>query len=124
MLDMGFEPQIRRLVQHRDMPKVDGRHTVMFSATFPPEIQKLAAEFLRPHVFIAVGRVGGTTESIEQRLLWASPEKRHKFDLLLEQLELVPGKTLVFVQKKRVASQVKKWLKAEGINAEDIHGDR
>lgn len=121
---MGFEPQIRQLVLRRDMPQVDSRHTMMFSATFPPEIQKLAAAFLKQHVFIAVGRVGGTTEDIEQRLLLASPDKKHKYELLLEQLEAIAGRTLVFVQKKRVATQIKKWLRAEGINAEDIHGDR
>jgi len=124
MLDMGFEPQIRQLVQKRDMPDERNRRTLMFSATFPTEIQKLAKEFLRPYVFIAVGRVGGTTENIEQRLVWASAEKRQKFDLLLEELHRVPGKTLVFVSKKRVATQIKKWLKAEGELAEDIHGDR
>jgi len=124
MLDMGFEPQIRLLVQRRDMPDERRRRTMMFSATFPPEIQKLAKEFLKPYVFIAIGRVGGTTENIEQRLLWASAEKGQKFDMLIQELWRVPGKTLVFVQKKRVATQIKKWLKAEGESAEDIHGDR
>jgi len=124
MLDMGFEPQIRKLVQRSGMPGVSQRRTMMFSATFPSEIQKLAKEFLRPYVFIAVGRVGGTTENIEQRLVWASSEKRHKFDLLLAELQSLRDKTIVFVQKKRVATQIRKWLKAEGFGAEEIHGDR
>jgi len=124
MLDMGFEPQIRLLVQNRDMPGVNERRTVMFSATFPSEIQKLAKAFMKPYVFIAVGRIGGTTENIEQRLVLASAEKRQKFELVLEELKRVRGKTLIFVQKKRVATQIKKWLRAEGVNAEDIHGDR
>lgn len=124
MLDMGFEPQIRKLVQRSGMPGVNQRRTMMFSATFPSEIQKLAKEFMRPYVFIAVGRVGGTTENIEQRLVWASAEKRHKFDILLQELRALPDKTLVFVQKKRVATQLRKWLKTEGLDAEEIHGDR
>jgi len=121
---MGFEPQIRQLVQRRDMPAAKDRRTLMFSATFPAEIQKLAGEFMRQYIFIAVGRVGGTTENIEQRLVLATPDKKLKFELLTEQLEKVPGKTIVFVQKKRVAAQVRKWLRAAGVGAEEIHGDR
>jgi len=47
MLDMGFEPQIRRIVQQADMPDVNERQTLMFSATFPREIQMLARDFLK-----------------------------------------------------------------------------
>jgi len=47
MLDMGFEPQIRRIVQQADMPDVMDRQTLMFSATFPREIQMLARDFLK-----------------------------------------------------------------------------
>lgn len=66
MLDMGFEPQIRQIVQEMDMP-VDGRQTLMFSATFPKEIQRLAQDFLIDYVFLAVGRVGSTTDFITQK---------------------------------------------------------
>jgi len=49
MLDMGFEPQLRRIVERSDLPgKASGRATYMFSATFPEEIQRLAASYLRP----------------------------------------------------------------------------
>ena len=58
MLDMGFEPQIRRIVDMADMPPCGERQTLMFSATFPNEIQRLAADFLDDYVFLAVGRVG------------------------------------------------------------------
>ena len=50
MLDMGFEPQIRRIVERSDLTPREGRRTLMFSATFPSEIQELAATFLRPYV--------------------------------------------------------------------------
>jgi len=49
MLDMGFEPQIRRVVQRADMPSpgvAGGRQTLLFSATFPQEVQALAGDFL------------------------------------------------------------------------------
>ena len=61
MLDMGFEPQIRRIVQDSGMPGVQGRQTLMFSATFPREIQYLARDFLKDYVYLAVGRVGSTS---------------------------------------------------------------
>lgn len=109
----------------------------MFSATFPPEIQKLAAEFLRPYVWIAVGRVGSTTESITQVFVQATNDKRKKLQLTVEALTNGPsGRTLVFVQKKRTATWLKKQFSKGGpeggtpeerftpIPAGDIHGDR
>jgi len=56
MLDMGFEPQIRRIVEGEDMPPSSKRQTLMFSATFPKEIQRLAGSFLRDYIFLTVGR--------------------------------------------------------------------
>ena len=53
MLDMGFEPQIRRIVEQEHMPFE--RQTFMFSATFPKEIQRLASDFLKDYIFLAVG---------------------------------------------------------------------
>lgn len=56
--------QIRHIVEQTDMSP--DRQTMMFSATFPMEIQHLAQDFLKDYVFLAVGRVGSTTESITQ----------------------------------------------------------
>ena len=63
MLDMGFEPQIRHIVQGVDMPGTAERQTLMFSATFPRDIQLLAKDFLKDYVFLSVGRVGSTSEN-------------------------------------------------------------
>ncbi|CAL1715180.1 unnamed protein product [Somion occarium] len=68
MLDMGFEPQIRRIVQGEDMPGVQDRQTLMFSATFPRDIQMLARDFMKDYVFLSVGRVGSTSENITQKV--------------------------------------------------------
>ncbi|KAG5462409.1 MAG: P-loop containing nucleoside triphosphate hydrolase protein [Olpidium bornovanus] len=68
MLDMGFEPQIRRIVEEEDMPRTNDRITLMFSATFPRDIQHLARDFLRDYVFLSVGRVGSTSENITQKV--------------------------------------------------------
>jgi ATP-dependent RNA helicase DDX3X len=118
--------------------KERGRQTLMFSATFPAPIQKLAGEFMRPYVWIAVGRVGSTTDSITQVIVKATSEKKHKLKLVVEAIEKGPnGRTLVFVQKKRTATWLKKQLMMGGavgdtkkedhfqpIAAQDIHGDR
>lgn len=52
------------------MPGPDERQTLMFSATFPKEIQMLARDFLKDYVFLAVGRVGSTSENITQKIVW------------------------------------------------------
>merc|ERR1719191_551896 len=101
MLDMGFEPQIRQIVQRLGMPRQ--RQTVMTSATFPPDVQHLATDFLREYVFVAIGRVGGAAKTIKQKLAWVEDENKTDFlyGLLLHQRNL--GLTLVFVNTKDAA---------------------
>jgi ATP-dependent RNA helicase DDX3X len=120
MLDMGFEPQIRRIVEGADMPKQ--RQTLMFSATFPREIQKLASDFMKKYVWIGVGRVGSTTENITQHLI--ATKARQKPDPLLQALRRVEGMTLVFVAKKKTAAWLHHFIKENGNTACAIHGDR
>jgi ATP-dependent RNA helicase DDX3X len=127
MLDMGFKPQIDRIMRS-GMPPRESRRTFMFSATFPAEIQRLAELYMRPYVYVAVGRVGSTTESITQRLILVSDSsKQGKLQLLYETLSSMQAacSVIVFVQKKRTATVVCKSLKRDlGINAVEIHGDR
>lgn len=85
MLDMGFEPQIRRIVEQDNMPPTGERQTLMFSATFPKEIQMLARDFLSNYIFLAVGRVGSTSENITQKIVWV--EEHEKRSYLLDLLE-------------------------------------
>lgn len=109
------------------MPVKDCRQSLLFSATFPPEIQKLAADFLRSYVWIGVGRVGSTVKSIEQRLVLAPHDKQGKMPLLVTALGSVPGRTLVFVQTKATARWVTRqlqYVKFGGVGAAEIHGDR
>ena len=84
MLDMGFMPAIRAIIGDYGMPAKENRQTLMFSATFPEEIQNLAAEFLNDYVFLTIGKVGGTSSDIEQVIEEvADSEKRDKLvDLL------------------------------------------
>ena len=62
-MDMGFGPQIRRIVEGEGMPRAPQRQTLMFSATFPELIQRMAADFLSGYVFVTVGRIGRETNS-------------------------------------------------------------
>jgi len=118
---MGFEPQIRHIVEKNDMP-AKGRQTLMFSATFPKEIQRLAQDFLNNYVFLTVGRVGSTTDIITQKLEYA--HDLDKKDLLLNILAKCDGLTLIFVETKKGADALEDFLIAQGLNAMSIHGDR
>ena len=79
MLDMGFEPDVRRILEYLTEDSISAslslltvvpRQTLMFSATFPKSVRNLARDFLADdYVFVKVGRVGSTTDNITQRVL-------------------------------------------------------
>ncbi|KAJ1541593.1 DEAD-box ATP-dependent RNA helicase [Saccharomyces cerevisiae] len=109
MLDMGFEPQIRHIVEDCDMTPVGERQTLMFSATFPADIQHLARDFLSDYIFLSVGRVGSTSENITQKVLYV--ENQDKKSALLDLLSAsTDGLTLIFVETKRMADQLTDFL--------------
>ncbi|CAG5127829.1 unnamed protein product, partial [Candidula unifasciata] len=123
MLDMGFEPQIRRIVEQDNMPPSGKRQTNMFSATFPKEIQILARDFLENYIFLAVGRVGSTSENITQKVVWVEEQEKRSF--LLDLLNAARDSlTLVFVETKKGADALEDFLLREGYPATSIHGDR
>jgi ATP-dependent RNA helicase DDX3X len=123
MLDMGFEPQIRRIVEGEDMPGVQNRQTLMFSATFPRDIQMLARDFLKDYVFLSVGRVGSTSENITQKVEYV--EDLDKRSVLLDILHTHgAGLTLIFVETKRMADSLSDFLINQNFPATSIHGDR
>nr|XP_033326000.1 ATP-dependent RNA helicase bel [Megalopta genalis] len=129
MLDMGFEPQIRRIVLQDTMPPTGERQTLMFSATFPKEIQMLARDFLSNYVFLAVGRVGSTSENITQKIVWV--EEHDKRSYLLDLLQAsnfsdpsAESLTLVFVETKKGADMLDEYLHQMGYPVTSIHGDR
>lgn len=131
MLDMGFEPQIRHIIENRDMPPTGQRQTLMFSATFPKNIQELASDFLSNYIFLAVGRVGSTSENITQTILWVNEhEKRsHLLDLLSRLREGSPdyspdSLTLIFVETKKGADALEEFLYQNKHPVTSIHGDR
>ncbi|XP_051030954.1 ATP-dependent RNA helicase DDX3Y isoform X2 [Phodopus roborovskii] len=124
MLDMGFEPQIRRIVEQDTMPPKGVRHTMMFSATFPKEIQMLARDFLDEYIFLAVGRVGSTSENITQKVVWVEELDKRSFLLDLLSATGKDSLTLVFVETKKGADSLENFLFQEGYACTSIHGDR
>jgi ATP-dependent RNA helicase DDX3X len=127
MLDMGFEPQIRRIVQGEDMPGVEERQTLMFSATFPREIQWLAKDFLKDYIFLSVGRVGSTSENITQKIEYVEDQDKRSvlLDILAAQHDAGDlGLTLIFVETKRMADMLSDFLMSSRMPATSIHGDR
>ncbi|CAL8319995.1 unnamed protein product [Merluccius merluccius] len=124
MLDMGFEPQIRRIVEQDTMPAKGSRQTMMFSATFPKEIQILARDFLEDYIFLAVGRVGSTSENITQKVVWVEDSDKRSFLLDLLNATGKDSLTLVFVETKKGADALEDFLYREGYACTSIHGDR
>ena len=119
MLDMGFKEEMDQIL-HNDDLKSHSHQTLLFSATYPADIQKIAQGYLNNYIFLAVGVVGGACEDVEQAFLQVTHfEKREK---LLE--VLTPIKTLVFVEAKKTADFIASYLCQSEHPATSIHGDR
>jgi ATP-dependent RNA helicase DDX3X len=103
MLDMGFEPQIRKIVEGSGMPPPGERQTLLFSATFPKEIQSLASDFLQDYIFLSVGRVGSSTELIKQEVIRVDANEKQL--ILLDLLSTVQETMNGGADNKKVCSQ-------------------
>ncbi|MBI1249397.1 DEAD/DEAH box helicase [bacterium] len=119
MLDMGFLPALKQIVAA--VPRE--RQTLMFSATMPPEIRKLASHWLTDPVNIEVAPVSTPAERIAQTVHMVP--KGQKIDLLLKFLKETPrSRTLVFMRTKRDADKIVKILERDGLRAAAIHGNK
>ncbi|MFA5863524.1 MAG: DEAD/DEAH box helicase [Phycisphaerae bacterium] len=119
MLDMGFLPDIKRIVSK--LPKK--RQTLMFSATFPPEIDYMAREMLKDPQRVTVGQMSKPVETVRQLIYTCQQED--KMDLLLRIIkDENPGSTLIFLRTKHRTDRIGRMLKKAGFNAAIIHGDR
>ncbi len=117
MLDMGFQPQVDRIV--RRLPAE--RQTMFFSATLDGDAGRLAAAYTRDAVRREVAGEAKTVEEADHRFL---PVEAHgKVDALVELLGTDRELTLVFVRTKRGADRLAQKLKARGVRAEAMHGD-
>ncbi len=119
MLDMGFMPDLKRILAL--LPRQ--RQTLMFSATFSTEIKKLSEEFMVNPKLIEVARSNATAENITQKVYMVEQADKHA---LLAQLlrDSESSQALVFTKRKLTASQLASRLQREGIPADAIHGDK
>jgi ATP-dependent RNA helicase RhlE len=120
MLDMGFLPDIQRIINL--LPKQ--RQSLMFSATFSNEIKKLAETFLNAPQLIEVARRNATNEnvSLEVFQVASSEAKRLAVTKLVREREL--RQVIVFTNTKIGASRLARQLEKDGLNAGAIHGDK
>jgi ATP-dependent RNA helicase DDX5/DBP2 len=123
MLDMGFEPQIRKIIgQIRP-----DRQTCMWSATWPKEVRQLASDFLNDYIQVNVGSMDlSANHRIHQIVEVVSDfEKRDKMIKHLEKImENRSNKCLIFTGTKRIADEITRFLRQDGWPALSIHGDK
>jgi len=117
MLDMGFTPQIEMILKF--IPK--NHQTLLFSATLPQNIIKIAERYLNNPIRISVGSTTLPVDKIKQETL--DVYKENKYNELIDQLLSRKGSILVFVKTKRNADKMVKRLKEEDHSAEAIHGN-
>ena len=119
MLDMGFAPDVRRVIAK--LPRQ--RQSLLFSATMPAEIGDIARGLLHHPVHIAVTPVASTVERVDQRVCHVNKNDKHR--LLVHLLGEVPdGLALVFLRTKHGANRLADRLGRDGIRAAAIHGNK
>ena len=118
MLDMGFQPAIKRIVAA--LPAE--RQTLCYSATLSPAIGEVARNYLRNPARIEIGSVLKPSENVELQTFEVDKEKKH--ELLEHLLDSHHGSFLVFVRTKHGADRVARRLARSGHKATSIHGDR
>ncbi len=119
MMDMGFWPDVQKIMSA--LPP--DRQTLLFSATLPGEIQRMAQEMLRSPRYVQVGKVGGAARTIDHQMVEC--EGGAKIDWLASFAKRdADGPVLVFVRTKIGADRVARHLVAKGIRAAALHADR
>lgn len=118
MLDMGFAPQVERIL---GVTPID-RQTLCFSATMPPEVEHLVRRHLSRPIRIEVGMVSKPVAAVSQTLYPAGASE--KVPLLLDLLDAERGRTLVFTRTKHRADRLARAVKSAGHRVNHIHADR
>ncbi len=119
MLDIGFLPDLQRILSH--LPKQ--RTTLLFSATFSPEIKRLASSYLQDPVTIEVARSNATASTIEQRFYRVNEDdKRQALKQLVRDKDV--KQAFVFVNSKLGCARLARALERDGLNTAALHGDK
>merc|ERR1712223_1131849 len=144
MIDMGFEPDVQKILDHMPLtnskPDTDEaedttsllanlksknkyRQTVMFTATMPPQVERLARTYLRRPAVVYIGSIGRPVERVEQRVhVIKENDKRNKLIQILNQG--VDPPIIIFVNQKKGADVLAKSLEKMGYNAATLHGGK
>jgi ATP-dependent RNA helicase RhlE len=118
MFDIGFAPQIKQILKL--IPK--GQQTMLFSATMPPSIVEVAAQFMKTPLRIEVAPQGTTATKVEQEIFVVSKEIKMRFlDRILTD---TPGTILVFSRTKHGAKKITHAIQDMGHSAAEIHSNR
>ncbi|EXJ78698.1 hypothetical protein A1O1_09100 [Capronia coronata CBS 617.96] len=124
MLHDDWEQEMTKIMSGGDA-NTDGDHRyLLFSATFPKRLQKLAAKFLaNDHIHVSIGRTGSVHINVKQNIMWTDKDKKKEalYDLLIS---MPPSRTLVFVRSKKTADFVDDYLFNMGLPSTSIHSDR
>jgi ATP-dependent RNA helicase RhlE len=119
MLDMGFAPDVRRILD--SLPAE--RQTKLFSATISNDVDRLARRAMNEHAAVEIGRRAEVADGVEHMLVAVDkPQKRALLATMLEQLP--QGRTLVFTRTKFTADKLAWQLKREGVSVTAIHGGK
>jgi ATP-dependent RNA helicase RhlE len=118
MLDMGFAPQIKQIL--RAVPAE--RQTMLFSATMPDAIVKMANEYMQHPVRVEVARQGTAAERVTHELFIVPQEEKN--ELLAKVLYEYQGTVLVFTRTRSRASRITRFVRGLGVTAAEIHADR
>ncbi|MHA1549944.1 MAG: DEAD/DEAH box helicase [Alphaproteobacteria bacterium] len=117
MLDMGFEVQLNAISKYL----TSKRQTLMFSATLPKSIEKMAGKYLHEPIRISMGASHSPAENVDQVHIKLS--ETEKYPRLLEELENRSGSIIMFMKTKRSVDKMASKLKKEGHESDAIHGD-
>jgi superfamily II DNA/RNA helicase len=119
MLDIGFLPDLQRILAF--LPKA--RQTLLFSATFSPEIKRLANSYLQDPVLVEVARPNATATNVEQRFFSVTDDdKRAVVRQLLKSREL--SQALIFVNSKLGCARLARSFERDGLRTQALHGDK
>ncbi|HSB23677.1 MAG TPA: DEAD/DEAH box helicase [Burkholderiaceae bacterium] len=119
MLDIGFLPDLQRILSY--LPKQ--RQTLLFSATFSPEIRRLAQSYLQEPVTVEVAQRNAAASTVEQHFYSVTEEdKRRAVRQLVARREL--SQALVFVNSKLGAARLARAFERDGLNTTALHGDK
>ena len=144
MIDMGFEPDVQKILSFmpvtNEKPDNDDaenedtlkknflskhkyRQTVMFTATMPPAVERMARKYLRRPAYVYIGSVGKPVERVEQVVYLVSEQEKRKKLLSILQCGITPP-VLIFVNQKKGADVLCKGLEKLGYNATTLHGGK